>query len=169
MIGMLRYLAILIAALGLVAIDGSAIAQPKDKDKGGQQKGGGQKKGQHKHHDGKSMLGDKVKQNGKHQLEKKGKVTASVNVQNGKIAGLEAKHDDKGNLPVKKYKTNKKMAELSTGLMPASFILAQAQYVGTTYIGYSYIDDYGDEEIYWFPYDMILDPDTGAIDYVPAY
>jgi hypothetical protein len=42
------------------------------------------------------------------------------------------------------------------------------QYVGTTYIGYSYVDEFGEEEIYWFPYDMILDPDTGAIDYVPA-
>jgi hypothetical protein len=37
------------------------------------------------------------------------------------------------------------------------------------WIGYSYIDDYGNEVIYWFPYDMILDGATGAIDYVPVY
>ena len=165
MIRTLRYLAMVIAALGLVTAGGWAIAQPKDKAQGK----GGQHKGQHKHHDGKALLGAKIKQNGKHQLEKQGKVTASVDVQNGKIAGFEAKHDDKGNLPVKKYKTNKKMAELQTGVMPANFILAQAQYLGTTYIGYSYIDDYGDEQIYWYPYDMVLDPDTGAVDYVPAY
>ena len=55
------------------------------------------------------------------------------------------------------------------GIQPVNLILAQAQYVGTTYIGYSYIDDYGDEVIYWFPYDMIYDGDTGAIECVPAY
>jgi hypothetical protein len=26
----------------------------------------------------------------------------------------------------------------------------------------------GNEEIYWFPYDMILDGDTGAVKYVPT-
>ena len=44
----------------------------------------------------------------------------------------------------------------------------QDTYLGTTYIGYSYYDDYGDEYVYWFPYDMILDGDTGAIEYVAA-
>jgi hypothetical protein len=29
-------------------------------------------------------------------------------------------------------------------------------------------DDYGDEQIYWYPYDMILDGDTGAVEYVPV-
>ena len=37
------------------------------------------------------------------------------------------------------------------------------------YIGYAYYDDYGDEVIYWFPYEMILDGDTGAVDYIPIY
>ena len=31
----------------------------------------------------------------------------------------------------------------------------------------AFIDDNGDEQIYWFPYEMILDGDTGAIEYVP--
>jgi hypothetical protein len=52
--------------------------------------------------------------------------------------------------------------------MYASLLLAQDAYIGTMWIGYAYIDDYGDEVIYWFPYDMILDGDTGAIDYYPA-
>jgi len=30
------------------------------------------------------------------------------------------------------------------------------------------VDDFGNEEIYWFPYDMILDGDTGAVEYIPA-
>ena len=41
------------------------------------------------------------------------------------------------------------------------------QDLGTVWIGYSYIDDYGYEVIYWFPYDMIYDGDTGAIEYIP--
>ena len=43
----------------------------------------------------------------------------------------------------------------------------QAYSLGTAYIGYAYIDDYGDEQIYWWPYEMICDGDAGAIDYVP--
>jgi hypothetical protein len=49
----------------------------------------------------------------------------------------------------------------------ASLVLAQMQDMGTVYIGYSYIDDNGEAETYWFPYDMIVDGDTGAVDYVP--
>ena len=49
-----------------------------------------------------------------------------------------------------------------------SFVQVQDTYLGMTYIGYSYVDDYGDEQIYWYPYDMILDGDTGAVEYVPA-
>jgi len=46
---------------------------------------------------------------------------------------------------------------------------AQDEYLGREWIGYSYVDDYGYEEIYWFPYDVIYDGDTGAIEWVPAY
>ena len=46
-------------------------------------------------------------------------------------------------------------------------MLAQTQDLGMTYIGYSYFDEYGDEYIYWFPYEMIYDGDTGAVEYVP--
>jgi hypothetical protein len=52
------------------------------------------------------------------------------------------------------------------GFQYASFL--QEQYLGTVWIGYAYVDEYGDEEIYWFPYDLILDGDTGAIEYIPA-
>jgi hypothetical protein len=50
----------------------------------------------------------------------------------------------------------------------ASFASAQDQDLGIVYIGYAYIDDDGNEEIYWFPEEMILDGDTGAIEYVPT-
>jgi hypothetical protein len=41
------------------------------------------------------------------------------------------------------------------------------QDLGEEYIGYSYVDDYGNEEIYWFPVEVIYDGDTGAVEYVP--
>jgi len=126
-------------------------------------------KGKPHHNNGAKLLGEKIKKNGNHVLEKKGPHTISVDVKDGKIAGMHVKHDKKGELPVKKYKTKKKMAQAREGLQYASFIRVQDQYLGTTYIGYSYIDDYGDEQIYWYPYDMILDGDTGAVEYVAAY
>ena len=140
----------LIAGIGAFALAGPAVAKKQD------------------HHSGKDLLGDKIKSNGKHVLHKRGPHTVSVDVSNGKIAGMSVKHDKKGDVPVKKYKTSKKMAE-TDGFRFASYpgMVAQAQSLGTIYIGYAYIDDYGDEQIYWWPYEMILDGDTGAIEYVP--
>jgi hypothetical protein len=119
------------------------------------------------HHSGHQLLGNKIKTNGNHVIDKVGKHTVSVNVTNGKVAGLNVKHSEKGDVPVKKYKTTKKLAQ-SDGIHLASYpdMLAQSQDLGMTYIGYSFIDDYGNEQIYWFPYEMILDGDTGAIEYV---
>ena len=127
----------------------------------------GQAKKAH-HHNGKDLLGEKVKTNGHHVIDKKGDYTAAVDVQNGKIAGMKVTHATKGDVPVKKYKTSKKMAQSDT-LQRGAFVQVQSTYLGTTYIGYSYVDEYGNEEIYWYPYDMILDGDTGAVEYVPAY
>jgi len=139
-----------IAAIGLFTLVGPTMA-----------------KGKHEHHSGKEMLGDKIKTKGDHVLHKRGPHTVIVHVaDNGKIKGMSVKHDKKGDLAVKKYKTTKKMAE-TDGLRFASYILAQAQSMGTVYIGYAYIDDYGDEQIYWWPYEMIYDGDTGAVEYVP--
>ena len=170
----LRLLTVFLAVLGLAAVNGNLLAQGKGKDrqeqkdtKGPQDKEKKAKK--HKHEDGKALVGDKIKKNGKHEFHKNGKHTAFVDVQGGKIKGVSVTHSEKGNVPVKKYKTNKKMADASMGgIQPVNLILAQAQYLGVTWIGYSYIDDYGDEVIYWFPYDMIYDGDTGAVEYVPA-
>src|SRR6204780_4984404 len=94
-------------------------------------------KAQH-HHDAKQLVGDKLKQDGHHDIDHKGKYTTSVEVKGGKIAALH----------VKKYKTHKKMAQTGSGhLVYASFRLAQMQDLGVEYIGYSYVDDYGNEEI----------------------
>jgi hypothetical protein len=142
----------IVVICGLFALGNAAVAAPKAN-----------------HHNGQQLLGGKIKTNGTHVIHKKGNYTTSVEVKDGKIAGLHVKHAKKGDVPVKKYKTNKKMALAGGHFVYASFPSAQDQYVGTLWIGYAFVDDYGYEEIYWFPYDMILDGDTGAIEYVPAY
>ena len=40
----------------------------------------------HHHHSGQQMLGNKIKQNGEHVIDKKGEHTVSAKVTNGKIA-----------------------------------------------------------------------------------
>ena len=55
------------------------------------------------------------------------------------------------------------------GIQRVSLIVAHATLLDTVWIGYSYIDDYGYEIIYWYPYDMIYDGATGAIEYIPLY
>ena len=162
-----RLLTALVMIFGLLAMGETAIAQGKGHGggKGQAEKGHGKAN----HHNGQQMLGEKIHKNGSHVFHQKGAYTASADVQNGKIAGVHVKHATKGDVPVTKYKTNKKMAQTGGHIVYASLHLVQDQYLGTTYIGYGYVDEYGDEEIYWFPYDMILDGDTGAIEYVPAY
>ena len=153
---------ILIAAVGLAAIDGALVAQPKDKDRKEQ------KVKEQKHQNGKNLVGEKIKKNGKQQFHKNGKHTAFVDVKDGKIAGVSVKHAEKGDVTVKKYMTKKKMAEVSPGgIQRVSYVPAQYEYLGMTWIGYAYIDDWGYEVIYWFPYDMVYDSDTGAIEYIP--
>jgi hypothetical protein len=121
------------------------------------------------HQNGKQLLGENIKSNGNHVIDRKGDYTASVEVKNGKIAGLHVNHAKKGDVPVTKYKTNKKMAQADgPQYKNAFFLFSQDQYLGTTWIGYAYVDAYGVQTIYWFPYDMILDGATGAIEYVPA-
>ena len=136
----------LVVAFGLVGI---AAAAPKKAN----------------HHDGKALLGDKVKAKGQHVIDKKGDYSVAADVKDGKIAGVHVKHAKKGDIAVKKYKSNKKVAQIDGAQPPA---IAADDYIGTMWIGYAYIDDDGYEQIYWFPYDMILDGDTGAFEYIPA-
>jgi hypothetical protein len=120
------------------------------------------------HHDGHRLVAAKLKTDGHHDIDKKGHYSASVDSKGGKIAAFHVVHDTKGDIPVKKYKTNKKMVQATgTHLTYATFALPQDTDLGTVEIGYSYVDDDGNEEIYWFPAEEILDGDTGAVEYVP--
>jgi len=126
----------------------------------------------HNHHSGPQLLGGRLNTNGMHEIHKVGEHTVSVRVQGKKVAGVSVMHRTKGNVAVKKYKTNRKMAQAidapveTTGrlIQPAGYQLAQTAGV---YIGYSFTDGV-DEYIYWFPADIVVDPLTGAAEYVPA-
>src|SRR5688500_8986719 len=103
---LIRALMALAAAAALVAVDGNALAQPREKDKerkeNKEQKeragadGKEKKVKQHKHKNGKALLGERVKKNGKHKLEAHGKHVAYANVKDGKITGLSVEHAEKG-------------------------------------------------------------------------
>jgi uncharacterized protein with FMN-binding domain len=70
-----------------------------------------------------------------HVIHTKGKYTTSVEVKNGKVAGVHVKHSEKGDIPVKKYKTHKKMAQAARGrIVYASIVSAQYQDMGTVYM-----------------------------------
>jgi hypothetical protein len=119
------------------------------------------------HHDARQLLAANLKTDGCHDIDHRGEFTTSVDVKNGKVAGVHVRHSERGEIPVKKYKTHRKMAQaVHTRIVYASFPSAQDQDLGTVYIGYAYVDDDGNEEIYWFPAEMILDGETGAIEYV---
>jgi hypothetical protein len=93
------------------------------------------------------LVAAKLKTDGHHDIDKRGHYTASVESEGGKIAEFHVVHDTKGNIPVKKYKTNQKMVQLrGSHLTYAPFALPQED-MGTVEIGYSYIDDEGNEEI----------------------
>jgi hypothetical protein len=171
----LRSLAACFAVLGLVAAGGSAFAQSPHQGNGQGPKQHGNpsaSKGekQHKNFSGKDLVGDKIHKDGSYKMHQHDKFTASVNVSGGKISGMHVKHSERGDIPVTKYKTTKNMAQGPTnGIQLVSYVFAQDQFIGTVWIGYAYTDDWGVEVIYWFPYDMIFDGDTGAIEYYPAY
>lgn len=164
-----------LTATSLALAGGTALAQPKGKDHKEHQQGGKQDKDKKpkkaKHQNGKNLVGDKIKKNGQHKIHENGKHSAFVDVKDGKITGVKVKHAEKGDVPVKKYKTTKNpmTAAAASGFVPVSMMLAQQTYLGEIWIGYSYYDEWGEEVIYWFPYDMIYDGDTGAVEYVPVY
>lgn len=145
-----RLLTAIAVIFGLFALGSSALAAAK-----------------RSHHDGKGMLAGNLKTDGHHVMEKRGNYTTSVESKGGKISGVRVRHTTKGDIRVTKYKTHKKMAlQLGGHVVNASFHGAQDQDMGTVYIGFGYLDDDGNEEIYWFPYDMIIDGDTGAVEYI---
>jgi hypothetical protein len=147
-----------LALAGSVAFAGSALAA------------------KHEHHDGVQLLGSRIGTDGRHEIHRIGDHGVTVHVQGKKVLRVTVEHRTKGEMPVKKYKSSKKMVQgdvldQMAGAMagdlvrPAGYRIAQA----VTYVGYSFIDPLtGTEQIYWYPAYMVVDPLTGAVDYVPV-
>ena len=131
-----RGLVAALALTGILAVGGIAIA-----------------KGPHKHQNGHSMLGGKLKQNGKHEVGKAGKESVIAEINNGKVVNMSA-----GSLPVKKVKTKKKMAGLETGNVQLAangdIQLAQST-MEIYYYGYGF-DTGAEEYYYWYPAEDVI-------------
>ena len=111
-----------------------------------------------KHHlNGQALLGDKIKQNGKHKIHTAGKVDVFAEVNNGKVVGVSA-----AGMQVKKVKSRQKLAETMPGLILTSLQVAQADVYYYGYWVYDPVADY----YYWFPADVVI-VDTTWVDYVP--
>jgi hypothetical protein len=123
-------------------------------------------KGSHKHQAGLQLLGSKINTDGKHEIHKVAGHTVHAHVSNKKIARVTVT-GPKGDVPVKKYKSSKKMASLGSS---HEFIVKistnEITQAASDYIGYAFTDPVtGDTYIYWYPADMVLDP-SGAEVYV---
>ncbi len=108
-----------------------------------------------RHFDGKALLGDKIKQNGKHKIHKAGNVDVFAEVNNGKVISVSAP-----GMQVKKVKSREKLAETTPGLILASMRVAQADVYYYGYWGYDPVYDY----YYWFPADLVI-VDTSWVPY----
>jgi hypothetical protein len=150
-----RMLPIMLACASIIAAGSINIAtgapQGKGQDRGGPGKNQAQK--QHHHKNGHNVLGEKIKMNGKHAVDKLGNRTVTAEVMNNKVVNMAA--DD---LMPMKVKTKMKMADAGSGLI---FV----QYNDVYYYGYCF-DDGFNVDCYWYPAE---DVDTSGYweDYVP--
>jgi hypothetical protein len=115
-------------------------------------------KNQH-HNNGHNLLGAKLNQNGKHEIGKVGNATVVAEVSNKKVTNMTA-----GSLPVRKVKSNKKMAELDRIRLAGNGEIHLAQVV-EAYYGYCF-DTGLDEYCYWYPAADVIVTDTWVV-YTP--
>ena len=110
------------------------------------------------HINGHNALGAKINQDGKHQIGTAGKNSVVAEVKSKKVVNMSA-----GNLPVRKVKSNKKMAGMDDTKLAANgeFKIAQAE----AYYAYCF-DDGLDEYCYWYPASDVIVTDTW-VEYSP--
>jgi hypothetical protein len=113
------------------AIGASGIAHAKEK----------------RHFNGQALLGEKIRQNGKHKIHTAGRADVLAGVNNGKVVGVSA-----GGMQVRKVKTTQRLAETTPGVILASAEVAQ---VDTYYYGY-WVYDAVLDYYYWFPADLVI-------------
>jgi hypothetical protein len=123
---------------GLIAASGLAIA-----------------KNEH-HKNGHDLLGAKLSQNGKHEVDKIGNNGVTAEVNNKKVVNMSA-----GSLPVRKVKSNKKMA--AEGVLGSINVAANGdiRLAQLTDVYYGYCFDTGlDVYCYWYPASDVIVTDT---------
>jgi hypothetical protein len=109
------------------------------------------------HKNGHSLLGGKLKQNGRHQVDKAGQATVSAEVNNGKVTGMSASHPQKGNLAARKVKSTRKMAEVDPGRVRVAANADDVQLAQAVVYYYAWCFDDGlDEYCYWYPADVVI-------------
>ena len=136
------------ATIGLLvsaALISNAAAEPSAK-----------KKQQH-HKNGHGLAKGKLKQNGRHQIDKAGQASVSADVNNGKVTAMSASHPQKGNLPVRKVRSRKKMAEVDLPRVRLAANAEAIQLAQTEVYYYAWVFDDGvDEYYYWYPVDVVI-------------
>lgn len=111
---------------------------------------------QKQHRNGKGLLGERIKKNGKHKIDTAGKIDVLAEVNNGKVVGVSAT-----GMQVKKVKSRQKMVETTPNLILANLQLAQTD---VYYYGYWVYDpDY--DYYYWFTADVVI-VDGSWVEYV---
>lgn len=118
----------------------------------------------HRHVYGMDLLGDKLASNGDQKLVVQGKFAISAYIRSGRIAELKVRHAEKGDVPVTKY-VKKAERPGRSDVRLASLSRASLAQLVPMWIGYGYTDDESEETVFWFPIDVILDGDSGAIEY----
>lgn len=111
----------------------------------------------HHHKNGHNLVKAKLKQNGRHQIDKAGQATVSADVTNGKVTGMSAAHPQKGNLPARKVKTRQKLADMQPAHIRVATADKGAQFAQVIEYQYGWCFDDGiDEYCYWYTADVVI-------------
>ncbi len=110
------------------------------------------------HSNGHNLLGAKLSQNGKHDVGKIGNNAVTAEVNNKKVINMSA-----GNLPARKVKSNKKMADVDLGGIKIA-ANGEIQLAQVLDVSYGYCFDAGlDEYCYWYPASDVVVTDTWVV------
>ena len=119
------------------------------------------------HKNGQALLGGQIKQNGKHEVDRMGKIRVSAETRGGKVIAMTANHSEKGSLPARKVKSRQKFAGIRPGIVLAAADGGPLQLAqdGVYYYAWCFDDGY-DQWCYWYPADVVI-VDAGWVEYVP--
>jgi hypothetical protein len=110
------------------------------------------------HNNGHNLLGEKINQNGNHEISKIGNNAVTAEISNKKVVGMST-----GNLPVRKVKSNKKMAGVGFDHLQVA-ANGEIQLAQAVDVYYGYCFDTGlDEYCYWYPASDVVVTDTWIV------